>query len=178
MVIRICLVLCLCLGIQKDTVIPWRNTSKLSWSDFKAKPRNTTNAAAVTASGLSFSFSIKQSNIRVISFTTQVYAYFYPNESWYKPEQANDHVLKHEQLHFDITELYARKFRQRISKLKISNTIRKTLKALQEIINKELDQMQQQYDRETSHSRNAEAQKKWEKYIASELNKLSKYASR
>jgi len=100
---------------------------------------------------------------------------FFPEQSWYKPNIADAHVLGHEQLHFDITELHVRKFRKRISLLKVSNTIKGELRELNKTINKELAAMQDNYDAETNYSRNIENQSKWKTYISDELEKLSKY---
>ncbi len=158
--------------------MPWKDSYQLTWADFKDAPNYNTNAAAITASGISFGFSIKQTDTKVIDFSTEVHAHFYPEQSWVKPEKANDHILSHEQLHFNITELHVRKFRYRISKLKVSNNIRKELKALQNTINVELKAFQGRYDTETNYSRNFEAQAQWKVYIAQELKKYDKFKSK
>ncbi|NMH89383.1 DUF922 domain-containing protein [Flavivirga algicola] len=176
--IKAFLVLSCFLCVQQDEpAMSWNASYKLSWSDFKDTPDKSTSAVAITASGITFGFSVRTSDNCVVSFTSEVYAHFYPEKSWYKKEQADIHVLGHEQLHFDITELHARKFRQRISQVKVSNSVRNELKTLHNIINKELSQMQSRYDSETNYSRNVEAQAKWDIYIANELKKLSKYKS-
>ncbi|WP_298236858.1 DUF922 domain-containing protein [uncultured Algibacter sp.] len=168
----------LILLVQNEPVLTWDEDTKLTWADFKASPKSNSGAVAITASGITFGFSIKSTDKNeVLSFTTNVNAYFYPEQSWYKPERATNHVLGHEQLHFSITELYARKFRQRIGKLKVTNTIREELKALQKTINKELAQTQERYDNETDYSRNEENQAKWEQYINAELKKYAAYKS-
>lgn len=106
-----------------------------------------------------------------------MHAHFYPGQSWYKPKLADNHVLSHEQFHFNITELYARKFRQRISLLETSNNIKKELNQLYKIIKMELGEMQNKYDNESNYSRDVENQAKWEVFVTSELEKLSKYKS-
>lgn len=176
--IRIILAFCCALLLVKDEpVISWKASYKLSWDDFKDKPNMNTSAVAITASGITFGFSIKQTDDEVVDFSTKVHAHFYPEQSWYKPNRANNHVLKHEQLHFDITELHARKLRYRISKLQVSNRIKSELKSLQKTVNAELKRMQDKYDTKTNYSRNIEAQSQWESYIAEELKKLSEYKS-
>lgn len=175
--IRYLFILCSFLFIQDEPVISWSDSYKLSWSDFKNKSNGHPTAAAVTASGITFGFSIKQTDTKVVSYTTEVHSHFYPEKSWYNIKLADIHVLGHEQLHFDITELYARKLKQRISKLKVSNSIRKELKKLHNDINRELAAFQDKYDDETNYSRNIEVQEKWKTYITSELQKLSKYKS-
>ncbi|ULC58561.1 DUF922 domain-containing protein [Flaviramulus sp. BrNp1-15] len=177
--LRIFFIICLFLSVHNDEpVISWNESYKLSWNDFKAQPNNRSSAVAITASGITFGFSITQTDSnKVVSFTTEVHAHFYPEQSWYKIELADHHVLGHEQLHFDITELHTRKFRQRISQLKVSNSIRSELKQLHDTINKELAQMQNKYDSETDYSRNFETQAEWKIYVETELKKLSKYKS-
>lgn len=170
------LIFCLFCIKQEEPVLSWSNAYKLSWADFKAPPNTNTSAAAVTASGITFGFSITQTDKnQVVSYTTDVQAHFYPEQSWYKKELADLHVLGHEQLHFDITELFARKFRQRISGLKVSNTIKKELNRIHNEVNKELEETQNNYDTETDYSRNVEAQAKWKTFVETELKKLSKY---
>lgn len=175
--IKLLFVLCFFVCVQDEPAMSWNESYKLSWADFKGKPNNKVSAVAITASGISFGFSVRETDSKVISFTTEVFCHFYPEQSWYKPNVADNHVLGHEQLHFDITELHVRKFRQRISQLKISNTIKNELRQLNKSINEELSVMQDKYDAETNYSRHFENQAKWKTYIAEELEKFSKYKS-
>jgi len=178
-VIRILLLLSCLVFVQNDEpVLPWNETYKLTWLYFKAKPNMNDSAVAITASGITFGFSIRQTDKKeVVSFSSEVQAHFYPDQSWFKIEQADDPILGHEQLHFDITELYARKFRCRISLVKLSNRVRVELNKIHNDINAELSQMQNKYDNETDYSRNFEAQSKWRIYVDAELNEYSKYKS-
>lgn len=161
-----------------DEAIEWRNDFKLSWSQFKGTPKFNMSAVAVTASGITFGYSVKETDNIVTSFSTNVYAHFYPKRSWYKKEQSNKRILAHEQLHFDITELYARKFRAEIAQLIVSNDIRTQLKNVHESINKELAATQNRYDKETNNSLNQEFQDQWNVYVPKELAKLNAYKSK
>jgi hypothetical protein len=136
------------LSIQKDEpVLSWNESYSLNWSDFHDKPNMKSSAVAITASGITFGFSIEQTdNNEVLSFTTAVHAYFYPEQSWYKKGRADIHILGHEQRYFDITELVSRKFRMRIKNLKVSNNINGELKQIHKSILKEMSQMQDNYD--------------------------------
>lgn len=163
---------------SNDEVIVWRDDLRLTWNQFKAAPKTDRAAAALTASGITFEFSTSESDERIVSFKAKVVAHFYPNKSWYIKEQSDAHILAHEQLHFDLTELYARKFRKQISNLKVSNSLKNELRSLHETINKELAITQNTYDRETDHSINKELQAKWDKYVKQELLKLSAYKSK
>ena len=153
----------------------WQEDKPLVWKDFKGKPNPNTDAAALTASGISFGFSISKTGNRITGFTADVECIFYPTESWYKIEDANAHILRHEQLHFDITELHARKFRQQISQLKASSRLRGQLNNLYKEISKASSLMQNLYDEETNHSINKVQQKKWDDYIVAELKKLEAF---
>ena len=175
---RILFVICCFLSVQNDEpVITWKDSYRLSWQDFKAKPEDNSSAAALTASGISFEYSITQSAFRVVSFKTQVEACFYPEKSWYKPQLANQYILAHEQLHYDITELYTRKFREQLTLLRPSKTLKKELDALQKAINKQLSDKQNAYDSETNYSRSPEVQQQWQTHINVELKKLEAFKS-
>ncbi|WP_298533366.1 DUF922 domain-containing protein [uncultured Algibacter sp.] len=177
--IRFLIIVCCFFSLQQDEpTLSWNESNKLSWKDFLAKPNLHESAVAITASGITFEFSISQTEDKqVVSYTSNVQALFYPDKSWYKPNLADAHVLSHEQLHFDITELFARKFRKRISKLSISNHIGKDLKKIHLNILKELKAFQKAYDNETNFSINSESQVKWKISVEEELNNLSEFKS-
>lgn len=162
----------------KDTdTIEWNESKKLSWIDFKGPKDASSDAAAVTASGITFSYSVRKTDGLITSFETQVYAHFYPENSWFIDSRCNDHILKHEQLHFDITELYVRIFRYKISQLKVSQNIKSQLSKIHKDINQELAEMQEAYDTQSQNSINKEEQAKWNTYIAENLKKFKAYKS-
>lgn len=161
-----------------DEVISWRDDIKLTWNEFKGAPKNNHSAVAVTASGITFEFSVNETDSRIVSFDAKVYAHFYPNKSWYVKKEGSDHILAHEQLHFDITELYARKFRKQIAQLKVTNNLKTELRALHSQINREVAIAQNTYDKESDNSVNREFQAKWATYVKQELAKLEAYKSK
>jgi hypothetical protein len=162
---------------NEASTILWEDSRKLSWDDYKEQPDLNTDVAAITASGITFQYSIQKSDGQIIGFTTQVKTLFYPENSWCNLEKANTHILSHEQLHFDITEWHARKFKQQISALKISENLVKNLDSLYKNINSDLRTMQNLYDSETDFSRQTEAQAKWQEQVQIELTKLSAFKS-
>lgn len=161
-----------------ELVIEWNTSKRLAWSDFKAPVDYNSDAVAVTASGITFSFSLRESNGKYVSFNASAKAHFYPEKSWYNSKEANDHILAHEQLHFDITELSVRKLRYAVSKLQVSQNIKHELRQLHNEANEALAKMQEDYDMQTDHSRNKEAQILWSKFVEEELKKVSAYSSR
>ena len=177
--IKYLFVICFLFLLHNDEAeLLWSESYKLTWQDFKGQPNLNTDAVAVTASGITFSYSIKKTTSAVISFKTIVKASFYPEHSWCKKSMVDSHVLSHEQLHFDITELHARYFREQISNLKASNNVAEILQAYHQNTNAKLEKMQQEYDEESNYSINKEGQLKWQNFIEKELKRLSNYKSK
>jgi len=166
----------LCVGsFSNEETVTWDETSKLTWADFKAEPDAESDAVALTASGITFGYSLKTAGKRIAAVSTTVEAHFYPNKSWYLKDKGNAHILAHEQLHFDITELYARKFRQQLAELEVNQNIKAQMNALHNAINEAVSKTQKRYDQETMHSMNIEKQKEWEVFIGKELKALDQF---
>ncbi|MDO6597637.1 DUF922 domain-containing protein [Oceanihabitans sp. 2_MG-2023] len=172
------IIFCILTLHKEESTIAWSESYTLSWDDFKGPIKKDTDAVATTASGITFSYSIKKTSVEVVGFKTKIQAHFYPKKSWYKPEQADNHILAHEQFHFNITELHTRKFRQRVAQLQVSSNISKQLDKIHQEINQELSSLQKQYDAETDFSRNYEMQSHWQNHIETELAKLDNYKSK
>ncbi len=162
------------LPIEEESIL-WNENHRLEWSDFKANPNFNSDAVAITASGLTFSFSARTISSKLVDFTATVEAHFYPDQSWYKKGHVNNIVLAHEQLHFNITELHARKLRKQIDVTNFSLNIKKEISKLHANINKELKAFQNKYDSESDFSRSIETQQEWQVFVKQELRKLSKY---
>ena len=166
---------CFLLSSSSEETIPWSDDLKLDWSYFRGQPQEDTDAVAITASGISFGYSIQKTDDKVTSFKVNVIAHFYPDKSWYKPEKSNDTILMHERLHFDITEWHARLLRKQIVTLQPTQNVSSTLDNLYADISKTLKETQNTYDAESDHSRNIEKQFFWQKKVALELKKLEKF---
>ncbi|MUP46242.1 DUF922 domain-containing protein [Gramella sp. BOM4] len=160
---------------EKDERIFWAEDRPLTWSDFKAEAEADHDFAASTNSGISLGWNYSTASGKPV-FEYEVQAYFDPNRSWVQEDiDESDELLAHEQAHFDISEIHARKFRRALSEYEIGRNIRQDMKRLTSKFEAERKSMQQAFDRETGHSENAEAEKRWQKFIASELAKLEVY---
>ncbi|WP_455169788.1 DUF922 domain-containing protein [Aegicerativicinus sediminis] len=164
-------------SVNKDRVIPWKPSQKLTWADFQGEQDVQSKAAAVTSSGITFSYSLKRNNNKITGFNVIVEAHFYPDYSWYNKDVATNHILSHEQLHFDITELHVRKLRQGISKLPISQDVKNQLDALHQLSKQEMQEMQLLYDKQSKNSTNREMQLYWNNFISERLYELERFAS-
>ncbi len=153
---------------MEEEKIEWSYDYQLQWSDFKATTASGTGFIASTSSGISYSYSYREvngkKNIKVI-----VACNFYPQKSWYSKNDASDYVLKHEQTHFDISELYKRIFNKRIDETQFSNHMKKELEALFYQTEDDRVKMQRKFDSESDHSKNKEKELDWETYVAQQL---------
>jgi len=163
------------LFVQSESTISWKYGYRINWDDFKAKPQTRTDVIAVTASGLSFQYSTKRYSTGRLDYDFEVLAHFYPDKSWYIKDHVTEVTLAHERLHFDITELHARKFRERVKSTKFTSNIDNEMEAIHNSINDQLSKMQRLYDKETDHSRDVIKQMAWQKYIEEALVALDYY---
>ena len=151
----------------------WEEGRKLSWNDFRGKPF-VGDYIASTNSGISFKFSYKYVKGKVLLDYT-INSIFYPELSWHKPNLVNDQVLNHEQAHFDISELYARKLGKKIEHTRFTRNVEKELEIIYKETERQRREMQSTFDRETKHAIDKQAEKKWEAYIRQQLKKYERW---
>ena len=92
--------------------IKWTADNKLSWENFEAKAAGKMFEAAKSEFKVDFKYQGKVKEGEMI-FEFDVTPMFIPEKSWCNKERATYELLMHEQLHFDITELFARKMRKK-----------------------------------------------------------------
>lgn len=141
---------------------------KLQWSDFKGRPDPNSPHHAVTTWYLSYEMEgIKTYGDSVSVGKLHAVLQMEPKESWLKKEKATDELLKHEQGHFYIGMLCLQEFTTMYYKTSFrkNNFDAKMKKLFQETLNK-YHQLGIQYDKETDHSQNREAQQYWDAFFA------------
>jgi len=160
---------------QTNDTIYWSHSVQLKRSDFNLKIAN--ECAKHNALAMCFN-SIKTKGFienKLPNYNIKVY--FLKSKSCAR-DTSSLLYLKHEQLHFDISELYARKMRRTISIIRHFHfSSFKLYQHFLKRINSKCDLYQDRYDSETDHSLRINNQKKWEKKIDDELNKLKEYSS-
>ncbi len=162
--------LILLIGTSADSndVIYWTPNYKLDWSDFEGKPRfDYQSISALTSSGIIHYKGCKDGEI-----TFKIQAYFEKDNSWVKDEARTKHHLIHEQIHFDITELAARKLRKslRERKFKCGEEVE-----FEHFVSSFMDNWrtkQKAFDLMSRHSLDKEQQKEWFYKIEMELSLL------
>ncbi|HHS95445.1 MAG TPA: hypothetical protein ENJ45_02565 [Phaeodactylibacter sp.] len=158
-------------GKESPEIIYWSDSDRLEWADFAGEPRyDYQSIAALTSSGIVHYKGCENGKIKY-----KVRAYFEKNESWVKDEARTEHHLIHEQIHFDITELYARKLRKILAERNFSCADEQ---AFEDCIKAFLDNWQyeqQSFDIYSRHSLDAHAQKEWYYKVEMELSLLNDY---
>ena len=145
--------------------IPYKSGKKLNWSDFTFSEERKDKVIATASTGLYYSFSQKGNKLEV-----NVCAYFSKPESFVVCGKESDHVLNHEQKHFDITYLFSLKLIQKCRAYQ--NLDVATVDRLYNQTKQELDAFQDRYDAETTHSLNKGSQLQWDKIIADEIKEM------
>ena len=152
------------LSSSQENAYEWSPEIELKWTDFRGKPNERSIIAATTASGISYTFSaLERDGYYEVEY--EVNSYFYPDQSWYRPQMCDELVLSHERLHFDITELFARKMRKEMDQTRFTENVRDEIKEIYTRIIRELAAFQDRYDSETDFSRDKTAQLRWNQEI-------------
>ncbi len=163
--------------VLNDSIIEWNSNHKLVWDDFLGEPDDSIFAYAMTSYKIEVlpSTVIVDENENILDYKKMsAKAYFHKYHSW-KIEENSD-LLNHEQLHFDIAELFARKIREQFIKLKQKKEAKFSayLKCYKRLW-KECRNYQKKYDAETSHGTKIEVNKKWIVDVEKQLNLLQNY---
>lgn len=154
-----------------EELLQWSSTRKLTWSDYKAKPNLNSDAAASTTSYLGISYNISSRN-----FSYKIESKFSKTRSWGLHKTA--YILSHEQGHFDIAEVFARKLHKKMSEYRFDKkSYEKDLKKIYQDILDEKEEMQNKYDQETNHSIHKEKQAEWLVKIEEMLKEYATWAN-
>lgn len=156
--------------------IPWSATRRLSVADFQSRPKPHEKLAALTTTDIKAGAACRD-----FVFTGTVQATFDPTASWFRdPKNFTPQLLRHEQLHFDITEVYARIMRQKLVVFQAKVNCAKLQPAFNNLtkgVYAEWDREQNRFDAETSHGLNAVKQDYWEKQTQIKLAQLEAFAA-
>lgn len=163
-------------NMNADT-IRWSSEYKLKWDDFKGKADDTSPYSA--QSNCMFTFRVTpQYQDATLMLHLQIYPCFTKKSSWVKADKKEPGLLAHEQLHFDICELYIRQLRKAVMNAKLS--LFNSDKEIRDLFDKawqDYQLAQQLYDMETQHGLIPHEQLRWEKDVSAQLDVLSEYAT-
>ena len=148
---------------------------KLTWNDFKGEADlvEFPKALAVTNSGFGYEARISMFKAGKVF----VQSIFFTQKSWVLPNGRTDYVLRHEQIHFDITEIYSRKLRKELADAKVTSDNSHRAELIFEKVFDELQRRQERYDSETASGSEKETQEHREAVVELELAKYDLYKS-
>lgn len=149
--------------------LSWNEFYKLQWDDFQGEPDEQSLGDAGTAVMIKAKPFLVKNRIKY-----DVAAIFNRRKSWVRDKSAS--LLAHEQLHFDIAELYARKIRKKIAEMNERgiNDIKVYNAAIHQLL-LESNEVDERYDLETLHGAMSKKQAAWVRQVKDELAQLKAY---
>ncbi|RYY88243.1 MAG: DUF922 domain-containing protein [Chitinophagaceae bacterium] len=155
---------------ENAELIPWTARRIVGWDDFQSAPVQGTEAVASTSTTLGLTYQVKDGEL-----SYNITCNFQKTKSW--GLMKTDYILAHEQAHFDITELCARRMFEELSAYQLNRrTVKADLTAIYNKVVAEKEALQNQYDGETDHSRNRKLQAQWLERIEKDLEATQAYA--
>ena len=174
--------------------IAWSAERKLTRADFKARVPAAGSHASMSAISIDAAWECEAGVL-----VSSARATFDPSRSWWRnapggvwsaaAERPNSseaqqearrsagqrdmQLLEHEQIHFDIAEVTVRRIRERFASFKNACAEAGGTDPIQQMVvqaDRELQEEQQRYDRETAHGTNARVQEQWARKIRKALN--------
>lgn len=152
----------------KDDVIYWSDDRPLTWSDFQGDPNyDYGDISALTSSGILHFKGCENDKI-----IYEIKAYFEKDYSWVKEEALTDHHLQHEQIHFDITQLYAKKLKNALDKKEFRCGEEAQFDSFVQDFMMKWQKAQINYDLYSHYSMKHPEQSEWKHKVALELSVL------
>jgi len=148
--------------LADDHAFQWSATRPLTWSDFQGTPPTEGSEGAKTSYTLYYAWKCRGE-----TFEFRAIAGFRSRESWVKAVVRNDAtqqrtILGHEQTHFDLAEVHARRIRRAFADLTGPCARSDSeLSALAQRLAQEEKVEQRRYDAETNHGLVAARQAAW-----------------
>ncbi|GAL01853.1 DUF922 domain-containing protein [Nonlabens ulvanivorans] len=145
----------------------------LTWDDFMGTPPVDAHHAASVNSGIAYGYSAKRTRDQV-TIEFDVRSEFYPQLSWKKDLLEDDaQLLRHEQLHWNISELHARILKRAFDNYNPTQNYKVEILGIFKRVESNRQTMQARYDKETNHGLILSKQREWETYISQEFFKTS-----
>jgi predicted secreted Zn-dependent protease len=156
-------------GRADNSLIDWSHERKLNWEDFKAAPDKNSPNAALTNTAIKIDFSY---NNEVLNY--HIRCQFDKKNSWGRVK--NEYILSHEQGHFDIAEIFARKLNKALKQYQPHpETLSKDINSIYQDMMQQYHDRQTAYDEETKFSIDTQKQAEWLKKIKEELKQSEAY---
>lgn len=157
--------------LVKGQAIEWNPDRPLTWNDFSGKPDYRSTHGAVSYWNITYTYQCENRDCTyIVIFNLK--NLFDTQGSWVKRDAESDYLLSHEQLHFDICELFTRKLAAAFHATLFTSNFKAEIEEIYNKIRGECDAMQSKYDDESQHSKNTNMQYRWELYVYEQLKEL------
>jgi hypothetical protein len=153
----------------QDYFLNWSKSRPLKWEDFSGIVNDTSNFEAECFAQVRYTYKVNSPK----DFRFNVEAIFDKSTSWIKPSNKSKALLKHEQVHFDIAQLYACKLQQAFNTYPYTSNFSAEILAIFDALNREYHTMQKLYDEQSNHSLALTRQRQWEVFVETELISVS-----
>jgi hypothetical protein len=169
---------------QSTPLVPWEPDSPLIWADFQGvPPPNAAQLSEAAMIDMELKFHTEHaakpergSGYAWVGWVTSVIVSntMNPRFSWVLPSKMSADILHHEQLHFDLNEVYRRRIEQELLKIEVHGpTAEATLSALKAEVERVGDGLldwakyvnEVLFDGETANGQKADVQAQWEENI-------------
>ncbi|HEX5152349.1 MAG TPA: hypothetical protein VFW07_12935 [Parafilimonas sp.] len=142
---------------------------KLQWSDYTGEVDKHSAYWATTFWYVHYKYKIIQAHGDTVKIDLQVWPAL-QEKSWVLPDKKSPELLQHEQGHFDLARLLTAEFKKEAgSTALLMNNYSRKLDSIFNAALTNIKQMEIQYDKETNHMWNRDAQERWNKKIADML---------
>ena len=173
LLVLIGIVICSLTLQAQDSLYVWTEKRTIQWNDFLGRVNDSSNYDAEAFAEVRYKYEFQ--NIANPRF--EVFATFNKNTSWSKPYRQSESLLRHEQLHFDIAQIYAIKLKEEFQHFKYTENFANEIQQIFNAVKAEYHFTQIQCDEATNHSLNKEKQAEWEAYVNQELQKSIRYTA-
>jgi len=160
----------------KDTdQINYDRNRPISREDFKGEPDDLSIGAAATYSGIAMKYSFEKGADKV-KLNITITASFDKTKSWWKTKINPEATRAHEQMHFDITAITTCELAEKIKNAILTpDDYQEQIEALHKEAMKQLQLMQNKYDKETKHGSLKNEQERWNKMIKEKVTQMNCY---
>ncbi len=159
-------------SLKEDSLVYW-NERELEWKDFNVKNGQLDE---IMGEATAYCAVLASTFYEDSCLNYEVYSVFNRNQSWVSGIKSLE-LLNHEQLHFDIVELYSRKIRKSIAEKIALGYKREDVDIdIRALIN-QIPMIQVDYDNETLNGQDAYFQEKWLSKIKDSLNQYDSFSA-
>lgn len=162
---------------NNDNIILWSSTKKLRLEDFEIKTAN--NETSTSFVQFSLDYKINGFDFLTKNFNKKVLNYCIKSASWIDTTNVNiQQSIRYQQTLFDICEIYARQFRQKLkeNRKKIAFGTQ-FIESMSQSIMTDFSKRRVKYDLESSFGTFEIKQREWEFQIKKELEGLKDFSS-